>query len=365
MSARPFRPGFVTILLGLAATGCGDPVLVLGDAPGIMRRVAGVPDSAGIGVGETALTSRLSEPRAIAVDGAGTVFVASFAGRAVQRFMPGGDLEVVAGTASCVAELCLDRPVGLAPDGLGGIYVSDQANDAIFRLDPADGSLALVAGNGERGVSVDGSPAAGSQIAAPTGLALDGSGRLYFAESAAGLVRRIESDGTLATVAGSGVRGSDGDGGPATEASLGSPSGLALGGGVLYVADVAEHRVRGVDLETGTIDAVAGSGDAGFGGDGGTATAALLDSPHELALGPNGTALFIADSGNDRVRRVLLGAGTITTFAGNGADAFAGELLPAGDTPLAGPRGLAVTSEGRLFIADTDRHIIWRTTIER
>lgn len=365
MSPRPFRPGLAALLLGLAATGCGDPVLVLGDAPTIMRRVAGVPDSAGIGVGESALTSRLSEPRSIAVDASGTVLVASFAGRVVQRFVPGGALEVVAGTSTCADGLCLDRPIALAADGLGGVYVSDQTIDAILRVDPEDGSAELIAGNGERGVSADGSLAAGSRISAPAGLVIDASGRVYFAEAGAGLIRRIESDGTLTTVAGSGMRGSDGDGGPATEASLGSPSGLALGGGVLYVADALEHRVRMVDLATGTIDAVAGSGDTGFGGDGGAAAAALLNSPHGLALGPDGAALFIADSGNDRVRRVLLGAGTITTFAGNGADTFAGELLPAGDTPLAGPRGVAVTSDGRLFIADTDRHIVWRTTIER
>lgn len=365
MNQTTIRSALAAALLGLAGSGCGDPLLVLGDAPSIMRLVAGVPDAAGIDVGETALTSRLSQPRSIAVDPSGTVFVASWAGRVVQRFVPGGALEIVAGTSSCAEGLCLDRPLHLAVDGLGRVYVSDQTIDAILRVDPADGSAELIAGNGQRGVSADGSPAAGSPIAAPAGLVLDASGRLYFAESAAGLVRRIESDGTLTTVAGSGDRGSDGDGGPATEASLGSPSGLALGGGVLYVSDALENRVRMVDLAAGTIDGVAGSGDAGFGGDGSAASSALLDSPHGLAVGLDGTSLFIADSGNDRVRRVLLGAGTISTFAGNGADTFAGELLPAGDTPLAGPRSVAVSSEGQLFIADTDRHIVWRTTIER
>ncbi|HSM36101.1 MAG TPA: hypothetical protein VK837_06860 [Longimicrobiales bacterium] len=346
--------------------GCGDPLLVLGDPPGTMRLVAGVPETPGVAVGADALTSQLNEPRSLSLDASGTVFVASHAGRAVQRFVPGGALEIAADEGTCADALCLERPLGLVADGLGGVYIGDATRDVILHVDLTTDVVTLVAGNGTQGVSADGAPAAGSSVASPNGLALDPSGLLYFAEGGSGRIRRIESDGTLSTVAGSGVRGSDGDGGPATQASIGSPSGVAIGGGLLYFSDAAEHRVRRVDLETGIIDLVAGSGEAGFSGDGGPARAATLRTPTALALSPDGRTLFIADTENHRVRRVLLSTGVIATFAGNGETAFGEQLREAGDTPLDAPRGLAtVAATGQIFIASSGHHVVWRTTLER
>jgi sugar lactone lactonase YvrE len=364
---RTHAYGSLATLAAVASlmAGCGDPVLVLGDPPGTMRLVAGVPETAGITVGPDALSSRLNEPRSLALDGTGSVFVASTGGRVVQRFVPGGVLEIVADTLTCAASLCLQRPFGLAPDGLGGLYIGDANRDAIFHVDLATGEVTLVAGDGTPGVSDDGATAAGSPVSSPAGLAIDPSGRLYFAEGAAARIRRIESDGTLTTVAGSGLRGSSGDGGPATEASIDSPSGLAIGGGVLYFSDATQHRVRRVDLDAGIIDLVAGTGVGGFSGDGGPAVAATLSAPSGLALGPEGNALFVADPGNNRVRRIQLATGVIDTFAGNGQLAFAEELLPAAETPLAAPSGVAVSELGRLYIAATGHHVVWRTTIER
>lgn len=356
---------FAAALACVLATGCGDPVLVLGDIPGTMRLVAGIPDSAGSAVGSTPLESQLGGPRGLAVDSDGTVFVASRDTRMVQRFRSGGSFEILADADACAASLCLERPAAVLPDGLGGLYISDQTTHAVFRLALGSGTLELVAGSGAPGVSPDGAPALGSPLSTPVGIALDPSGRLYIAESGSGLVRRVESDGTLATVAGSGARGSEGDGGPATEASLGRPHGLALAGGRLFIADQLEHRVRVVDLAAGTIDAFAGSGTLGFGGDGGPATAAALNAPTALALGLDATVLFIADTGNHRIRRVRLGTGTIRTFAGTGDTAFNGELLDAGSTSLAEPGGVAATPEGQLYIADTGHHVVWRVTIER
>ncbi len=348
-----------------AAAACGDPVLVLGDIPATMRRVAGIPDSAGVRVGSGPLDSQLGGPRGLAVDADGTVYVASLDTRMVQRFRSGGSFEVIADTRTCAASLCLERPAAVLPDGLGGLYISDRANHAVFRLALGSGALELVAGDGTQAVSPDGVPAAGSPLSTPVGLALDPSGRLYIAESGSGRVRRIESDGTLGTVAGSGARGSEGDGGPATEASLGRPQGLALDAGRLFIADQLEHRVRVVDLNDGTIEAVAGSGTLGATGDGGPAVDAALNAPTALAVALDGTALFIADTGNHRIRRVLLGAGTITTFAGTGDPAFNGELMDAGSTSLSEPAGLTATGDGQLYIADTGHHVVWRTTLER
>jgi sugar lactone lactonase YvrE len=349
------------VLLGA----CGDPLLVLGDPPGTMRIVAGVPERPGVAVGADALSSELNEPRSLSLDASGSVFVASYAGRAVQRFVPGGTLEIVADEGTCADTLCLERPFGLAADGMGGVYVGDATRDVILHVDLATDEVTLVAGNGTQGISVDGAPASGSAIASPSGLALDPSGLLYFAEGGSGRIRRIESDGTLSTVAGSGVRGSDGDGGPATEASINSPSGVAIGGGVLYFSDATEHRVRRVDLETGIIDRVAGTGEPGFSGDGGPARAATLRMPTALAISPDGGALFIADTDNHRVRRVAFSTGVIETFAGNGDTAFGEQLREAGATPLDAPRGLAVAATGQIFIGASGHHVVWRTTLQR
>ncbi|HUG02534.1 MAG TPA: hypothetical protein VML95_11760 [Longimicrobiales bacterium] len=349
----------------LATGACGDPLLVLGDVPGTMRLVAGVPDSAGTAVGATPLESLLGGPRGLAADAEGTVFVASHDTRMVQRFRAGEAFEVIADVGTCAGSLCIERPTAVLPDGLGALYISDRAHHAVFRLSPGTGTLELIAGDGSQGVSPDGVTAAGSPLAVPAGLALDPSGRLYIAESGSGRVRRVESDGTLRTVAGSGVRGSGGDGGPATAASLGSPSGLALHAGVLYIADALEHRVRAVDLASGVIETLAGSGTDGFGGDGGPARDAALRAPAALTVALDGRTLFIADTENHRVRRVNLSTGVITTFAGTGDTAFNGDLMEAGGTSLSQPRGVAATEAGQLYIADTGHHVVWRTTIER
>ncbi|MEN8376432.1 MAG: hypothetical protein ABFS34_13375 [Gemmatimonadota bacterium] len=363
MTNRPERLSVGAICL--AALACGDPVLVLGDNPGIMRRVAGVPESAGSSVGASALDSQLAEPRGLAVDGNDVVYVASTASRMVQRFAVGGALEVVARTSSCANDVCVARPVAVLPDGLGGLYVADIGAHAVFLLDLSSGTLTLIAGTGVQGTAADGSVAAASPLSVPSGLALDASGRPYFAEAGSGRVRRVESDGTLVTVAGSGRRGSEGDGGPATEASLGAPAGLALDGDVLYVADRAEHRIRAVDLATGTIRTIAGNGTPGFSGDGGPAIAASLDSPSGIAVADAGSTLFIADSDNNRVRRVSVSGGGIDTFAGTGSAEFTAELEAAGVTPVAAPAAVATDTRGGLFIAASGHHIVWRTTIER
>lgn len=348
-----------------AAAACGDPVLVLGDSPGILRLVAGVPDTAGTAVGPTALESQLAEPRDIAVGSDRSVFVASSAGRAVHRFEAGGAMSVVADMTSCDGSECLERPVALALDGTGGLYIADITGHEVFRLTLATGALKRIAGTGDSGIAPDGVLASGAPLSSPSGLAVGPSGLLYIAEAGARRVRRIEADGSLRTVAGSGVSGSTGDGGPAIDAALGAPVGLAIVGADLYIADRAEHRVRRVDLEEGTIETVAGAGVLGFGGDGGPATGARLDSPGGVAVSPGGLDLFIGDTGNQRVRRVNLANGRIETFAGNGETEYNGPLIEAGSAALSGPRGVATNATGQLFIADTGHHIVWRTTIAR
>jgi sugar lactone lactonase YvrE len=187
----------------------------------------------------------------------------------------------------------------------------------------------------------------------PSSIVFDAQGNLYFAETGNHVVRKVTSAGIITTVAGSGVQGFSGDNGPAIAAQLDSPAGLALdSAGDLYIADSHNHRVREVAAATGVIATIAGTGVAGFSGDGGLATAARLDLPTALALDALGN-LYVADTNNHRVRRIAAATGAITTVAGNGVEAFAGDNAPATAASIDSPNGLALDAAGNLYIADT------------
>ena len=212
---------------------------------------------------------------------------------------------------------CLDAPFGIdtAPDGT--YYFTDTNQHRIFRV-TTDGILNVIAGTGECGLTGDGGPAINARICKPEGIALARDGSLYFADFGSSRIRRIGADGIITTVAGNGTNGVGGDGGPATQAQLNSPLDVTVGpDGTLYIADANNHRVRRVD-PSGIMSTVAGTGtfvgDCGFSGDGGQATQAALCFPEGVAVGLNGE-LFIADTGNRLVRRVTVD-GKITTIAG-------------------------------------------------
>lgn len=215
-----------------------------------------------------------------------------------------------AGPSSSIA-----YPAGaIATDSKGNVYFA--SGPFVFELD-ASGKLTVVAGNGTYGFSGDGGPATSASLSIPYGVALDGAHNLYIADLYNQRIRKVDSSGTISTVAGSGTYGFSGDGGPATSANLGSPDGVAVdGAGNLYIADLYNRRVRKVDTR-GTISTVAGDGRYGFSGDGGAATNASLSNPTGLAIDAAGN-LYIADSGNGRIRKVDT-SGMISTVAGNGA----------------------------------------------
>jgi sugar lactone lactonase YvrE len=344
------------VMLALAA--CGDPIIVLGDPPGMMRIVAGMPALPGTTLDSLATRSRLREPNGIVVDQAGVLYIADVSGR-ILAVRSDGTIELLA-SASCGTPPCLDRPEHMALDGRGGLIIADGRALRVFRLDLATRQLEVLAGTGASGVAVAGAPALASSFSRPTGVAVANDGLVYFTDRGGHRVWRIGPDGTLEAVAGTGEPGNTGDDGAAVSARLLTPMGLAHADGILYVAEWENARVRGIDLTTGRIAAVAGSGLPAYGGDGGAALAAHLRMPEGIAVTADGRHLFIADRGNNRVRRVDLARGTINTFAGTGNDEFTGSELSGGETGLSRPVAVATGPHGFVFIADTGHHIVWR-----
>jgi uncharacterized protein (TIGR03437 family) len=262
----------------------------------------------------------------------------------------GGGLPVnIPGTSAT-----LGNPYGVAVDGAGNLFFSDGLN-VVLRLDATTGILTLVAGNGTPGFSGDNGPATSAQLYDPTGIALDGAGNLYIADTWNNRIRKV-SNGVITTVAGSGIEGFSGDNGPATSAQLYLPYGIAVdAAGNLYIADTGDNRVRKVS--NGVITTVAGSGptglhNGGYGGDNGPATSAQLYDPQGVAVDTAGN-LYIADSYNGRIRKVS--NGVITTVAGGGVCSYScpiGDNIPATSALLSEPSGVAVDSAGNLYIAD-------------
>ena len=244
--------------------------------------------------------------------------------------------------------------MGLVLDSTGNLYIADDRNHRVRRLTP-DGVIDTVAGTGAFGFSGDGGPAIQARFDDPIGLALDQDNNLYISDRDNHRVRRVTPDGTITTVAGSGPAGFNngafaGDGGPAVEARLNRPEGLAFdGNGNLYIADTRNQRVRRV-TPGGIIDTVAGTGVVGSSGDWGSATAARLSFPADVAVDGEDN-LYIADDGNHSIRRVDRD-GVITTVAGTATRGFSGDGGLATEAQLSGPDGVAVDPAGYVYIAD-------------
>ena len=348
-------------LLALALGACQDPIVIIGDLPGFMRVVAGVPDSSGIRNDSSALQTKVVRPAGLAVSKAGVLYFADQSSR-IFSVTSAGKLDVIAQSLNCFEKSCLGRPQGMALSiDENSLYIADDMSDKIWRVTIANGDMAVVAGTGVNGVAPDGTVATQAPLSSPNGIVVLPDGRVAFAERNAFKVRVIASDGTLRTLAGTGVQGSAADGVAATAAPLDLPTGLALGNNVLYVSEQGNNSVRAVDLASGTIKRIAGNGTAGFSGDGGLATDASLNSPGALAVLDN--SLYIADQLNDRVRVVNLQSDIISTFAGTGTRIFSGNGASAAQTSIYNPFGLATSTYGFLYISDYGHSVVWRTPV--
>ncbi|MBI4865385.1 MAG: putative Ig domain-containing protein [Candidatus Wallbacteria bacterium] len=257
------------------------------------------------------------------------------------------------------ADAALNSPVSPVFTRSGDLFFCEVGSHRVRKVDIETGRLSTVAGKGIPAFSGDGGAATSATINQPEALAFDASGNLYIADSGNHRVRVVNAGtGAIATFAGTGNAGAAGEGGLATVAELNRPSGLAFdSAGQLHISDTANHRVLVVQAD-GKVRRVAGSGQAGFSGDGGLATQAQLRSPRGLAFDAAGN-LLIADAGNNRIRRVDAATGAVLTVAGTGAAGFAGDGLPAVASPLEEPSGVfADALDGVVFVADSGNDLV-------
>lgn len=315
--------------------------------------------------GDPAEPAVFSAVGGIAADGVGNLYVSDKRGDRVEQIDADGRISTIAGIGSPgfdgdggpARKAVLDSPTGLATDGAGAVYVADSGNARIRRID-RNGIIDTVAGSDEKRIAAEGIPAIEAHLKRPSGLATDRAGNVYVVEHEGQRIRRIDPSGTITNLAGTGKRGRTGDGGPACAAELYWPKGIADDpNGNLYVAEVVGHRVRRIDAG-GRISTVGGTGKRGFLGDGGPAVAAKLFRPEDVAADEFG-AVFVADSWNHRIRRIDP-AGRISTLAGTGEAGYGGDGGPAAEAVLNEPRGVAVDRAGNIYVCDTKNHRIRR-----
>jgi streptogramin lyase len=232
---------------------------------------------------------------------------------------------------------------------------------------PVTGAPAVktIAGTGIPGTSGDGGPAAQAMVNNPFGVTRGPDGALYVCEFSGNVVRRIDDKGRISLIAGNGSAGYSGDGGPAVKAQLNKPHEIRFGpDGALYISDMSTHTIRRVDMKTGIISTFAGTGKAGFSGDGGPATAAQLKDPIAIQFGPDGS-LYICDIGNHRIRAVDAKTGRIATVCGNGQKAPTPDNAAfSPDTPLQGPRSIDFDRDGRAWIVSREGHALFRADLK-
>ncbi len=324
----------------------------------IITTVAGNGTRGFSGDGGPATSASLAYPNGMAVDEVGNLYIVDTSNHRIRKITVDGTITTVAGNGSRgfsgdggpATSASLAYPSGMAVDGTGNLYIGDTDNHRVRKV-TTNGIISTVAGNGIYGFSGDGGPATNASLYYPSGMAVDGDGNLYFAERSNNRIRKVAVNGTISTVAGNGTAAFSGDGGAATSAGLNYPRDVAVDAeGTLYIADQNNHRIRKVDSD-GVISTVAGNGTQTFNGDGGAATSAGLSFPSGVAVDGAGN-LYIASRDHNRVRKVSIN-GIISTVAGNGTDGFSGDGGPAILAALSDPSGVAVDGAGSLFIADS------------
>ena len=332
---------------------------------GTIRTIAGNGESGLSGDGGPAVEACLNEPKALTIDLQGNLLIADSENHIIRRVdRMTGTIVTVAGCSTPTnqrLEVVKSDTVGITdndPLSEGGA----SAEGAFAQQPDLSGTVRYVM-NGAgvaRRFGGDGGPAVRALLNFPTAVAVDAEGHLYIADTTNHRIRRVEAGtGRMTTIAGVGQPRFGGDGGPSTAAGLNEPAALAVRGARLYIADQSNNRVRAIDLTSGLISTVAGTGSAAYNGDGRPASEASLAGPSGLAIGMDGT-VYIADTFNGRVRAVDPTTGIIRTVVGDGGDYRYQGAMEAPSSSLSRPSGIAVDPNGHLFITDSDNHLVRR-----
>lgn len=303
-------------------------------------------------------------------DGAG--YFEDWSNHRIRRVDPDGTVTTIAGLAFIgdgpegPAETAgLNHPTHIVFGPDDNLYFAAWHNSRVDKIDMNTGMLSFIAGDGTRDFGGDGGPARDAKLDLPVGIAFDAEGILYISDMANWRIRTVDLKGVIQTWAGTGEPGFSGDGGPASEAQFQSASGqsappssrIIIADEVLYLADTNNHRIRMIDIETGIVNTFAGDGNAGTSGDGGPATEARLFGPTDLAMGLDGE-LYIADTENSCIR-VVTPDGIINTFAGIcGVPGRDGDGDPGSEATLNKPYGVSLDAEGNVYIGDTYNNTI-------
>ena len=333
-----------------------------------IKTVAGSNVQGYKGDGGAATSAQLNSPAAVALDPSGNLYIADRANNCIRK-VSGGKISTVAGICASAGAYSgdggsataayLNAPTALAFDQSGNLYVADLLNHVVRRFAPG-GSISTFAGAGQAGFNGDGGSATATDLNQPFGLAVDASNNVYIADSQNHCVRVVTADGNINVVAGTpAVSGYSGDGGPARQAKLNQPLGIALdNAGNLYIADAGNNVIRMVS-PGGTISTIAGNHAGGFSGDGGPATSAQMNKPEAVAVDAAG-AVYFSDFFNNRVRQVV--NGVVNTIAGASSSGYAGDGGPAAGARLDEPIGLLADSSGNVYLADYGNDVVRQLT---
>ncbi len=322
----------------------------------IINTIAGTGVGGYTGDGGQATNAKLYYPTGVVIDAVGNLYIADYNNQCIRKVTASGVITTVAGTGTlgyggdggAATAAKLNYPFGVAVDAAGNLYIADYSNQRIRKV-TTSGVISTYVGNGTQGVLGDGGAATAAELTNPYGVAFDAIGNLYIAD-ASNRIRKVTTTGIINTIAGNGTAGYSGDGGVATAAELNFPDGVAIDAiGNVYIADYSNQRIRKV-TSAGIISTVAGTGTAGYAGDGAIATAAELYWPNGVATDATGN-LYIADYNNNRIRMVNT-LGIISTIAGNGIPGHTGDGGQATAAEIQGPAGVAIDAVGNLYIGD-------------
>ena len=338
-----------------------------------IRTLAGTGVKGFSGDGFDATKAQLSSPVDLAVDRAGNIYIADASNNRIRKLtLSTGIISTVAGTGGKVyngdnidaTTAAINGPEGVGVDGVGNIYITDTENHRIRKVTASTGKITTIAGTGFQGFSIDGTNATLANLQRPSSVAVDAAGNIYIADTRNYRIRKVSaSTGIISTVAGTGTAGFTGDGGLATNATLYNPLAVATDkDGNIYIADTLNHCIRKVTASTGIITTIAGTGFQGFSIDGTNATLANLQRPSSVAVDAAGN-IYIADTRNYRIRKVSASTGIISTVAGTGTAGFTGDGGLATNATLYNPLAVATDKDGNVYIADTLNHCIRKVTV--